>query len=225
MTRFAGSLRERETDDQSSFPQANSRYGSERRRLRTERDKLDGWRQFQTRWGCWEQSLGYSGLYRNGTRVSIANLTHKYVESELASVAGVWKGMGFEAHETREGLFSHRARVRVRISFLSKFELVSSKAAHPGVTQCSPNPHVSIAWPRPERLRRRLSLNTSSAMLSTLPLGCVVQKANLDIRTKHLNEITKRIVLSAVLRNRIVQLAPVGVQSVSYEQFKTMDNA
>ena len=157
--------------------------------------------------------------------MSIANLTHKNVELELASVAGVWKGMGFKARETREGLFSHRARVRVRISFPSKFELVSFEAAHPGVTQCSPTPRVSIAWSRPERLRRRLSLNTSNAMLSTLSLGCVVQKANLDIRAKHLKEITKRIVLSAVLRNRIVQLATVGVQSVSYGQFKTMDNA
>ena len=57
-----------------------------------------------------------------------------------------------------------------------------------------------------------------------LSLSCVVQKLNLDIRIKHLNELT-RIALSAVLRNRIVQSAPVGGQSVAYERLKTMDNA
>lgn len=39
------------------------------------------------------------------------------------------------------------------------------------------------------------SLNTSNAMLSTLSLSCVEKKASLDIRIKHLNEITKRIIL------------------------------
>ena len=58
-----------------------------------------------------------------------ANLTHTNVELELASVVGVWKGMGLEARETPEGLFSQRARVRVRIPFPSKFESVSFAAA------------------------------------------------------------------------------------------------
>lgn len=37
--------------------------------------------------------------------------------------------MGLEARETREGLFSQRARVSVRIPFPSKFESVSFAAA------------------------------------------------------------------------------------------------
>lgn len=45
--------------------------------------------------------------------------------------------MGFETRETREGLFSHWARVHVRNPLPSKFELVSFEAARTGVTQCS----------------------------------------------------------------------------------------
>ena len=71
---------------------------------------------------------------------------------------------------------------------------------------------------------RRLSLNMSNAMLSVLSLSCAVQRPNLGIGIKHLHELTS-IVLSAVLRNRIVESAPVRGQSVAYERFKTMDNA
>lgn len=129
--------------------------------------------------------------------------------------------------DLKRGLFSHRARVRVRIPFPSKFESVSSKPLIPE-SRNAPRPH---AWALREHCvttaratGRRLSLNMSNAMLSMLSLSCVGQKLKLDIRIKHLNELT-RIALSAVLRNRIVQLAPVGGQSVAYERFKTMDNA
>ena len=79
----------RETDDHSSCPQANSRYESKQRRLVTE-ISLTG--EVNSKLAEVARNKAGATVVSNRTArqfLSIANLTHTNVESELVSVAGV----------------------------------------------------------------------------------------------------------------------------------------